>query len=995
MPLMPGISDVVANVLAQAVTSAATWALRSAYDPDMGASKEPADILSAAVRTALAPLDDVEEVDPQLGGDRLKTFFESPDLFNLVQRLFIAELRLRDDGTALEIREEFLLSWALWVSRPPEALRPHVDRLFSVIHGAVRAAAAEASASGLVADDWRGAPRTAVIVHQLSSIDRRLAFLAQPHSVDAFHKFEHQYRTQVKQRNSRITPPHIDDARRVALDKIYVEPGFVGRLGKNWTEERLSLDQVRQSLLRTVLLGQPGGGKSTFTVKLCSDLTSNYDARLVGGVALTPVLVVLRDYGVAKAEHQMSLLDFMSHTAHTDYQLSTPDGAFEYMMQQGRALVIFDGLDELVDPSRRRGIRDDIESFCERFPAVRTLVTARDIGYEQAPLDPDEFEVIGLAEFDDEQVGEYVDKWFAAHPDVSQAQRGRRASAFMRESERVVSDLRRNALLLALMCNIYKGEGYIPTNRPEVYEKCSNMLLRRWDSSRGIDVARPLGAHLERTLQHLAHWMFKNVDVQGGVPERRLLAVATDYLAAKRFEDEDEARTEAKNFLEFCKGRAWVLVEVGTAKGQALFHFAHRTFLEYFTAEYIVRNSDGPQQLGKALLPRMGRAAWDVVAQLAFQIQHSYREDAGDELLELTLDEAGRGNAPRHLVELSFAIRALDFLVPTPKVTRRIATAGIDRVLELTRENVRGRVSRRRQNGLTAEDLFADLASISDENLGTVTAAVAQCCEKWITDADDPTAVTGVYVTQLIAEGLPFRARRRDAFEDVAQKLLTEHDAVVRRLARVDMAIGANLLFRRAITVADYVDAFGAAALFGTPPEYLGALWFRSGWSEFQVFTMLNATLAPDERARLHGDLASAGERLMMCEMPWVPGAWALSRVMPVRRSEDNGETAEGWTPKSSFGAFCLLLPFMQAPYTRRAVEHNVTSKVGGATAATIGTLLRARTESEERKVVERCMEALGWDDHERTFARRWIRRRTSAIGREASPARRRRRARA
>lgn len=68
------------------------------------------------------------------------------------------------------------------------------------------------------------------------------------------------------------------------------------------------------------------------------------------------------------------------------------------------------------------------------------------------------------------------------------------------------------------------------------------MLLRRWDAPRGIDFSRPLGAHPERTLQHVANWIFHNVDLQVGAPEDRLVTVAADYLTAKRFDDEDEAR---------------------------------------------------------------------------------------------------------------------------------------------------------------------------------------------------------------------------------------------------------------------------------------------------------------------------------------------------------------------------------------------------------------------------------------------------------------------
>jgi hypothetical protein len=189
-------------------------------------------------------------------------------------------------------------------------------------------------------------------------------------------------------------------------------------------------------------------------------------------------------------------------------------------------------------------------------------------------------------------------------------------------------------------------------------------------------------------LQYLAHWIFPNSDLQGGVSERRLVEVATTYLARKRFEDEDEARVEAENFLEFCKGRAWVLVEVGTANQQPLFQFAHRTFLEYFTAEYLVRNSTDVKRLGRALQPMMGRAAWDVIAQLALQLQQSYKEDAGDALLDMTLEAAGSSRGPTKVRFLSFAVRALEFLVPTPAVTRGVTLTSFGLLIEELSERV-------------------------------------------------------------------------------------------------------------------------------------------------------------------------------------------------------------------------------------------------------------------------------------------------------------------
>lgn len=67
-------------------------------------------------------------------------------------------------------------------------------------------------------------------------------------------------------------------------------------------------------------------------------------------------------------------------------------------------MVIFDGLDELIDISLRRDVVQAVEGFAYRYPTVQIIVTSRRIGYEDAPLDPDLFPVAQLMELDDGRV---------------------------------------------------------------------------------------------------------------------------------------------------------------------------------------------------------------------------------------------------------------------------------------------------------------------------------------------------------------------------------------------------------------------------------------------------------------------------------------------------------------------------------------------------------------------------------------------------------------
>ena len=977
MPLLPGVPDVLSNVIASGIVSVAHWSVRTSRDIYVEATTDDRSVelsVREAVSATLTDLGDVERIDPKLGGESFRQYLRSADLFTLIERLTVARIVGDETGVA-DVGRELAAAWALWAHRPTEEIAPHADRLLRRLTRAIDAGLSQAVECGVF--DWtesRAAFRHSVMVELLRSIDRRIEFLASVTDVADFHIFERNYRDAIGRRASRITPPHVDDAHRVRLDAIYVDPDFEAKLGRSWQAHRRPLEPIRSSLFRATLLGQPGGGKSTFTQKLCSDLSTRYDDGLVGGVQLTPVPIILRDYALAVTERPTSIVEFVEEHARTSLGLTVPLGAAEYMFQQGRALVIFDGLDEIVSPPERRRIRDVLESFSERFPATRVLVTSREIGYEQAPLDEEQFESLRLAEFSDEQVAKYAGNWFAAQPELAVAESARQADAFLRESELVTPDLRRNPLLLALMCNLYKGEGHLPTNRPEIYKQCSAMLLRKWDAIRGIEVARPLGAHLERTLQYVAHWMFMQPVRQTGVPEPQLLTVAAQYLASTRFEDIAEAEQEAASFLEFCRGRAWVLVKVGSQGTDTLFQFAHRTFLEYFTAEYLVRNSNSPRELGDSLLPKLGQARWDAVAQLAVQIQTTYREGAEEELLDQFLTYAARGHQSAHLRVLMFTIRSLQFLVPTPAVTRRVLAAALGRAVQSGVSNPGGRsVPRSRAVGRYAGPIVGALAGMSAENIAVSARAAREDLGVRVEEGGRLEAA----VATAIALDLPDEVRSptsRAGWLEVRTELWQEHEERILELAARDPVLAYALLGERRVGLADVLRWHGTEWLYTDIRTHLGAESFSYGLTLAMFSTQsLSRSEWPIE------DLRTCAEVLPRCELPWIPGRWALRRGVFALRLPGTLKEERQYQADVTFGTFCVLAPYSQMWPLGGAVR-------SGPANAVAPLLDARRSGTRERAPIEELMRTLGWNDDRQRFAMRWIKRQVSAIGRAPEP---------
>ena len=65
--------------------------------------------------------------------------------------------------------------------------------------------------------------------------------------------------------------------------------------------------------------------------------------------------------------------------------MQAADGLVESLLVSGSALVIFDGLDELLDTSARSQVAAIIEQFCAEYPLTRVLVTSRTIGCRPGP----------------------------------------------------------------------------------------------------------------------------------------------------------------------------------------------------------------------------------------------------------------------------------------------------------------------------------------------------------------------------------------------------------------------------------------------------------------------------------------------------------------------------------------------------------------------------------------------------------------------------------
>ena len=514
----------------------------------------------------------------------------------------------------------------------------------------------------------QAAEATAVNVRDIQQQDAEMPGQLDPRSEADFLA---RYRRHVIEYHGMFEPPDFEYRRRVRVADLYVPPAIVQiiRGSPALPPRKVTLQQLSEEINRTVLLGDPGSGKTTAAQVLMYD-----QAAKPGG--WVPFMVTLRDF--AAGTMKRSVAGYLEDKLESFYQCPAPYGSVQRLLLSGEALVIFDGLDELPDTTHRSNLTGIIERFSAEYPQAHVLVTSRLVGYEQTRLDNRQFTRYRLGGFDDRQIADYVQKWFAQEDQLLPEEARHRAAAFLAESESV-PDLRANPLMLALMCVLYRGEGSIPRNRPDVYAQCTTLLFRKWDARRHIDIQLRVRSQAEPAIRHLAYWLFTRGQDQPTVTELELLRETSAFLHHHGFEDRDNAADAAREFITFCQNRAWVFSDAGTtANGQRLYAFTHRTFLEYFAAAHLAAIHDTPEQLAAALFPRIARQEWEVVAELAIQIK-SASCDRGEERSYAALLSDGRQQSVKSRSNvLWFLARCTRFLEPPPRTIRGLARAILD-----------------------------------------------------------------------------------------------------------------------------------------------------------------------------------------------------------------------------------------------------------------------------------------------------------------------------
>ena len=414
---------------------------------------------------------------------------------------------------------------------------------------------------------------------------------------------------------------------------------------------------------RLVLLGGPGSGKSTLldavALGMAGDVLEDAARHLSWlrtpvpteerpgkdkgqaepqrwdhGVLL-PVPVVLRDLVAQRSTDPTGKADGLAVLRYLEQRLKERSldefaAVLRDSLDQGRCLVMFDGLDEVPDAEGcREHAKAALEQFAERYPHNRFVVTCRTYAYlkdTRGAWALQGFATAQLLPFTRPQTDRLIDAWYGVQIRLGkiEADTARAHAATLRKAiddNARLAELAQQPLLLTLMVRLQvRDGGQLPHQREALYDEVVTMLLDEWEGEKcvrdatGREVVRPSLAEwlktdpdcLRRELQRLAfeaHRGQRELRGTADIPRQRLI----EALERARPDDDLRPRLLERHLSErlgLLHERTGLLAEHG---GEGCFYkFPHRSFQEYLAACHLL-DHDFPSTLVDLVRSEPGR----------------------------------------------------------------------------------------------------------------------------------------------------------------------------------------------------------------------------------------------------------------------------------------------------------------------------------------------------------------------------------------------------
>ncbi|NEQ99317.1 MAG: NACHT domain-containing protein, partial [Cyanothece sp. SIO2G6] len=364
------------------------------------------------------------------------------------------------------------------------------------------------------------------------------------------------------------------------LEELYRKVGRRNfQVGSDQRLDGMDIASQEQFLM---VLGGPGIGKSTFLRKIGAE-TLKKNGRI--GRGLIPVLIELKTL-------KASDIDLTTIIAQ-EFEICGFPAAATFTtkaLEQGKLMILLDGLDE-VPKQNLNTVIEGIENFVDQYGKNHFVASCRIAAYHTSFR---RFTDVTIAEFDDDQIQQFIDRWFSSELDCQEQTAQQYWKLISSDEHKATKELAQTPLLLTFLCLVYDRGQTLPSNRSTLYSDALNILLKDWAAQKRLekdDIYQGFHPELEKELlADIAYHSFK--ENQLFFAKAEITDKIADFLADTL---DAPKRMDGAAVLDAIEVQQGILVERATNT----YSFSHLTIQEYLTALHISSHWD---TLGNSLI---------------------------------------------------------------------------------------------------------------------------------------------------------------------------------------------------------------------------------------------------------------------------------------------------------------------------------------------------------------------------------------------------------
>ncbi|QTR51184.1 NACHT domain-containing protein [Candidatus Thiothrix anitrata] len=359
-------------------------------------------------------------------------------------------------------------------------------------------------------------------------------------------------------------------------------------------KDRASIGEILNKKSSIAILARPGGGKSTLIKRIAIAYAFPERRNQVNDSLPDknwfPIFLRCRELGNKVTLSITDIINNIPSRAEIPSCASSFSTLVSRALQNGNALLLVDGLDEISEDKYRITFANQLRTFIATYPALNIIITSREAGFRVVAGSLASYcDNYTVSNLNNAEIESLCVKWHKAVIDESEntVKEANKLSELILNDSRIKM-LAGNPLLLTTLLFVRRWAGYLPTKRSVLYQEMIKLLLVTWnvEGHEMLDIEEA-----EPQLAFIAYWMTKNG--QQTISEHELKDCLID--ARKQMpEILGYTNISPTEFIKRVESRSSLLIMSGHKQLEsghtiAIYEFLHLSFQEYLTAKAIVK----------------------------------------------------------------------------------------------------------------------------------------------------------------------------------------------------------------------------------------------------------------------------------------------------------------------------------------------------------------------------------------------------------------------